>query len=763
MLNRCRLKSRTQLPVNTWGHRFKSTKQWKPSIIDVATLPAKSVLLEKTLKPWQDDAVRACLAAIDVGRTRIGMHTFGDPSLSLLPNLLDRIQPSPNARANVPQAVVVADKMRAVKIAHTLAQHRVDWKVEIDTIGSIPPSEADVLVTTYEHALNDRKAKNRFMQRFDMTGLKAIVLSNPESCPDFNLLWSRLFETPETEEDEANSRADATRLQTPEPEEDEANPQAATLLHNPVVIGTTMKDDLNTLLRLDHIPEVVYRRTFLHSLAENWECNPRFVAIPAPLGLRNLHIKSKIDFQQLPLAKTMREPQALALTVKGWRDHAATRKSTVVYCVNDRHAQKLQQKFKDANIDARTPTDDRYTAKFEAGEFPVLIVTHRNTIELPQVDCVVLATPTLDTTAFGNQLLSAMKASPETGKEDSLVIQIVDANRAKRSQEYDLADLLQLPVGEIQGQALDTVPLRAEQMSIAALKQEIVDRERRRIERENRPPKYKPTAAERAERAERLGLKKAMPYEVSEKAPQDEQDEALDTVNQFFASKSGRHWVRCAPGVYLHDCRSRGHAIIRRKETAEGANDYEAYWSPVTLVDGLAQGGPPAQWLTAQSPKLEDVLPHVGEFLDFYTPSIDEEAMVKASEFQLAALKGLYTHSTMPYVLTNGQAISRNKFFKYLTRREASGALGRLRYPHDADPVPFTLAEQAVILKRINDNKKPALPRFPTRGELQKRKRASLDRLRERRRQEKAQEREKEKEKQKAREKQKEKQNQRKR
>ncbi|KAJ7041957.1 hypothetical protein C8F04DRAFT_111888 [Mycena alexandri] len=552
MLIRCRLnlKLGNQLLLNTRGQRLKSIKAWKPSIVDIEKLPAKNVLLEKTLKPWQEDAVRACLAAIDAGRTKIGMHTFGDPSLTLLPSLLDRIQTSPNARANVPQAVVVANKLRAVKIAHTLAQQRVDWKVEIDTVGAIPPSEADVLVTTYGHALHDRVLQNRFMQRFDMTRLKAIILSDPESCkpPDFNLLWSRFFETPEPEEDGANLRADASPL------------------HTPVVIGTTMRDDFNTLLRLDHIPEVVYRRTFLHSLAENWECNPRFVAIPAPLGLRRLHIKLKIDFQQTPLSKTMREPAILVLTVKAWNDHAAMRKSTVVYCVNDRHAKALQKNFRDANVDARCEG----MAAFEAGEFPVLIVTHRNTIDLPQIDCVVLATPTLDITAYGNQLLSAMKASLETGKEDSLVIQILDANRTKRSLAYDLADLLQLPVEEIQGQALDTIPLRAEQMSIVALKEEIVERERLRLERENRPPKYKPSAAERAERAERLGLtKKAMPYELAKEAPQDEQDEALDIVNKFFALRN-RHWVRCASGVYLHDCRSRGHAIIRLKETAEG-------------------------------------------------------------------------------------------------------------------------------------------------------------------------------------------------
>lgn len=40
-------------------------------------------------------------------------------------------------------------------------------------------------------------------------------------------------------------------------------------------------------------------------------------------------------------------------------------------------------------------------------------------------------------------------------------------------------------------------------------------------------------------------------------------DETLEAVNRFFKK---RRWVLCAPGVYVHDCNARGHAILRQTE-----------------------------------------------------------------------------------------------------------------------------------------------------------------------------------------------------
>ncbi|KAJ7184587.1 hypothetical protein C8R46DRAFT_463619 [Mycena filopes] len=717
MLSRCRLKpAPLWSPLNARGRRFKTkVAELLPFIVNIGTLPARNIPPETTLKPWQENAIQACETAIKSGRAKLGVHIFGDSNLSMLPTLLDRIEAKPTARANVPQAVVIAaDHTQATKIAETLAQLRADWTVEIDQTRIERSSEADVLVTTYTHARQDRVVKGRFMRRFDMTALKAIVLSDADSCkpPDFTALWSRLFDS--------------------EPLE----PPGADGSCSPTVIATTTADDFNSLRRLGHVDELVYRRTFLDSLVENWVCNPRFLAIPAPLGLRNIHVRSKIEFHQSSLSTAMRRRAIMLSTLQAWRDHAApSRKSTVVYCVNGPHANALQKMFVEANIDARWLKEPDTTdgevgsayhetvAAFSAGDFPVLIVTHGKTIDVSRIDCVVLAAPTVLRTNVGNQLLSAMRASPDTGKEDSLIIQILDANRKKPSHQYDLTDLLQLPPEEIQGQPLDTVLPRAERLGIAALEEELSERERRRIERANAPPKYKPSAAERA-----LKHPKPSPYElVPMQGPEEGPDEALDMANKFFAAKK-RHWVCCGDGIYVHDCHRRGHIIIHLRKTAEGTREYEAYWNPVTLVDGVAGNeGPVAQWLALKSPNLEDILANVAKFLDLYIqPMHQEQLITKASDYQLATLKQLYVGETMPNLVRDGVPLSRGKFFKYLTRLDASNALARLRYPYQTDPPAFTSAELERIMKRVQNKEQPPIRISLTQKDLEKRKRASL-------------------------------------
>ncbi|KAJ7021046.1 hypothetical protein C8F04DRAFT_274739 [Mycena alexandri] len=707
MLSRCRLK--LGLPRLTSGHRLESTKSKSPQIVHATPLPAL------TIKLWEEDAVQACMTAINNGRTKLGVHAFGVNHLSMLPTLLDRIPPSPHAKPKAPHTLVVTSEKSGLsaKIANKLAQQRVDWKFEVDGKEVVQPSKADVLVTTYKILMN-RVQKEGSEPRFMMSTLKAVVLSDVECCKppwDFNSVWSHLFGKPGPDEFEA----------------------AVPAPHTPIVIATTTNDDLNTLRRLDHIDEVVYRQTFLDSLLEDWECNPSFLAIPAPLGLRKVKVKAGkggIELSTHPLSKAMRVHQILRWTLQAWLEHAATtRKSTVVYCVDDPHAKALETLFQAFNIDARWLSDapksevayDKGMAEFRAGQFPVVIVTHGKTVYAPRIDCVLLAAPTVNRTVLANQLLSAMKASQDTGKEGSLVIEMVDASRRKQTpvHVYDLADLFQLAPAEIQGQALDVLRERAKQLADSALEKDLKEQERKRIEHANTP---KPTPCPARDVDEEQKFTRVL----DNQAPKEQRDEALDTANKF---SRARHWVRCGPGIYLHDCDRMGHAIIQLKKNKEGSQRYEAYWNPVTLVDGVAYEGPSARWLSGENFELTHILHHVVHFLDAHAPAKPgKQRLYKASDWQLQTLRALHPRETMRHVLRDGKPILRDEFFEFLSMGDASNALARLRTTDEQDPVIFTYAEQAAILKRIERNKLPKKPPVVTPKMIKNAKRKMMNR-----------------------------------
>ncbi|KAJ7768475.1 hypothetical protein B0H16DRAFT_1519924 [Mycena metata] len=676
MLSRCRLK--LGLPPLTSGRRLKSTKSKEPQIVRAAPLRAF------TLKPWEEDAIQACMTAINDGRTKIGVHAFGVKHLTMLPTLLDSIPPSPHARLNTPHTLVVAAESSgmATKIAEKLAQQRVNWKVEVDGKKAVGPSTADLLVTTYTMLMQDRVQKEGSEPRFIMSTLKAIVLSDFECCTprrDFDTVWSRLF---------GNGPDELEAVVPP---------------HTPIVIATTASEEFNTLRRLDHIEEVVYRQTFLDSILVHWECNPSFLAIPAPIGLRSVKVKGGLELNPHSLSKVMRVPRILRSTLQAWLDHAAsTRKSTVIYCVDDPHAKALETLFQGFSIDARwlkhasknEVAFNKGMAEFRDGQFPVLIVTHGKTVDAPRIDCVLLAAPTVNRTVLASQLLSAMKASQSTGKKGSLIIEMVDTSRRKRTpvHVYDFTDLFQLAHAEIQGQTLDVLRERAKQVADSALEEDLKEQEQKRVERANVPQPTPRPVAEKLEKPTRV---------LDNQAPKEQRDETLDTANKFRT----RHWVRCGPGVYLHDCYRMGHAIIRLKEGSQG---YEAYWNPVALVAGVAYEGPSARWLSGENFELTDILHRVTSFLDTHAPAkLAKHRMYKASDWELQTLRELHPSETMRHVLLEGKPMPRDEFFEFLSTGDASDALARLRTTDEQDPVIFTYAEQALILKRIQRNKPP--------------------------------------------------------
>ncbi|KAJ6594372.1 hypothetical protein B0H19DRAFT_1095205 [Mycena capillaripes] len=658
-----------RLPVSPLGCRSVHK-------INVALEPLQPELSEV----WQRDAIQACMNTIQAGRTKIGIQ-LAKGTYSTLGGLMDSLRQNLHLDASRRQILVITDTaVSAKKFAHKISLQRPHLRIEVDDKTATTQSDAEILVTTYKIVQKDVKKQGKLMnqktivlpKRFDKSALKAVILHNVDE-----------FKPPSYDPFLA-------RFETELPEDAPSAPQ------QPVIIGTSSSDDFNALRRLKFIEEVAYRRSFLDDFQETWECNALFSAIPAPIGLRKISIKQQSFFQVHSLSKVMRQTPLLRITVQAWLERAATRKSTLVYCANDNHAQKLAAAFIEiAKVDARsiplkavlaqpkTPEYSLYTqemAAFEAGEFPVLLYPHPVAIDLPRIDCVLIAAPAVDREVLANMMSSGMKPSPDTLKEDAVIIEIVDINQ-KRTHGYSLSKLFLLEPENIDGQPADVLRRRAEEKA-----QEVLDKLNSEPE-----PETEPTPHLDVEQLPASGA-------LARQANAGLSDPALKIMNKTHK----RRWVRCAPGIYVHDCFGGGHAIVRAVKTAEGDLAYEAYWTTRRLIEGTSTDKESTRKLSVPG-ELENILHQVSAFFAKHELSRSVSRSIEATGRQIEALRALCPE-TMSHVVHDGQPMSRDAFLDWVTYGDASNALARLRYSRDPDTPAFTYAEQGAIVKRIRAN-----------------------------------------------------------
>ncbi|KAJ7739046.1 hypothetical protein DFH07DRAFT_965864 [Mycena maculata] len=648
------------------------------------------------LKSWQEDAVQACVNAVHAGLPKIGVQLIAGAKKSrswLLLHLMERLPPrTPDATQLL---VVVASVKRAEKFAEDLKlfcdesfgqptrappPHISDgskWNVEVDRKNLTQVSNADIFLTTYQDMMKERVGK-----RLNTSKLKAVYLDQAHTARSefYELLMSRITS--------------------------DSGP--------PPVIGVSRAWD-DVLGPMGVFDDIVYRRRITDPLQEE-ECRARFsAALIPPLGKIRV-VSDKTRFETKALSTVMSRPPVLDATVQAWRDMAATRKSTLVYCADRAHAEKLAAAFQKAEITARaktmrTPRSMRVDknwrkwedllAEFKAGQFRILAVPRAEDriVGMPWVDCVLIASPTLtmDKEALWNMMNPAMKGSD--GKEDTLIIEVMAEEKSPDS--FDLRRLLGLKMDQIDGRPL------------SELRQVAEEDWRRRFE----------------EQKAKLALKKHQPpppplipesnvcqLPASPALLQQAHDEAADRgfriANEVPPKK---RWVRSAPGVYVRDCLQHGHVILRKVDM-KGSEVYEAFWTPRQLESEEAPSEP-AKKLSAPG-NIKTVAIRINRFLE-PKKEVMKDRELKATELQLAALRR-FCPPTMAHVVRDGKPMARDDFIEWLTTGDASTALGRLRYNSDfPDGSGFTYKEQTAIVARIRQLKRPWEALFKKKADIE--------------------------------------------
>ncbi|WWC60024.1 uncharacterized protein I303_102587 [Kwoniella dejecticola CBS 10117] len=144
---------------------------------------------------------------------------------------------------------------------------------------------------------------------------------------------------------------------------------------------------------------------------------------------------SKGDYKIADLLRKVNTHEVNDLVVRMYKEKAANRKTTLVFCISLEHVADLKRAFIDGGVDARSvtglmPTNERsrFLSDFGNDVFPVLLnvgVCTEGT-DIPQCDCVILARPTKSPNLLVQMIGRCLRPSPSTDKTDCLVIDIVD-------------------------------------------------------------------------------------------------------------------------------------------------------------------------------------------------------------------------------------------------------------------------------------------------------------------------------------------------
>ncbi len=192
---------------------------------------------------------------------------------------------------------------------------------------------------------------------------------------------------------------------------------------------------------------IVFHRDFLSMIHDAWLSPIRFTVLRAKIDLAAVRTQSAGsggDFVTTSLAKQVNTKEINDLILRTWlhkcRSPTASagsdsfRKSTLIFCVNIEHVHALTDTFRQAGIDARALTGETHARDraqmleaFKRGEYPVLVNCAILTegADLPNIDCVLLARPTRSRNLFSQMIGRGMRLSPETGKQNCLVLDLV--------------------------------------------------------------------------------------------------------------------------------------------------------------------------------------------------------------------------------------------------------------------------------------------------------------------------------------------------
>lgn len=315
--------------------------------------------------------------------------------------------------------------------------------VEIEMGSKHASGAAEITVASVQSITSgDRMAK------FDPTRFKLVLVDEAHHIAAktymnileyFGLLQGRM--TTATVEENLTSDLDTRALghsdlpkdKVPAPTSELSSKEKSGARGSPALVGVSATFSRSDGVRLsDAIDNIVYHKDFVDMIGENWLSDILFTTVQSNVDISRVKKAPGGDFQVGDLSRAVNTPDSNDITVRTWLSRAATRKSTLVFCVDLAHVSDLTATFRRNGVDARFVTGD--TARkvrserldaFRRGEYPVLIncgVFTEGT-DIPNIDCVILARPTRSRNLLIQMIGRGMRLHP--GKENCHIIDMV--------------------------------------------------------------------------------------------------------------------------------------------------------------------------------------------------------------------------------------------------------------------------------------------------------------------------------------------------
>jgi superfamily II DNA or RNA helicase len=180
-------------------------------------------------------------------------------------------------------------------------------------------------------------------------------------------------------------------------------------------------------------PEPIFVYPLKTAIADGYLVRIKQYGISTTIDLDGVATRGD-DFAQEALARAVVNAVRTRAVVEAFRKHAGGRK-TVAFCVNLAHVEQVCAALRSAGASARAVTglmgrDERaqVLADFAAGRFQVLVNCEICTegYDERSVDCILMVRPTQSKAKYQQMLGRGLRLCPEAGKEDCLVLDVVD-------------------------------------------------------------------------------------------------------------------------------------------------------------------------------------------------------------------------------------------------------------------------------------------------------------------------------------------------